>query len=308
MLMLAENYERRARGEVHYGADAELWFVRAADAGSVEAQFDMAFQYFRKPGASAAELATARRWLIEAADRRHHYALFNVSHYLTNGQYGFEIDLDRAYAYGSVLIDVLEEIQASEQDRRHAEERLARIEQQRNQAQVWSNGLDDLEFRSGAGEAEAKYQLYEKHMQDQRRGDRDLARKLLLEAAELGHLEARYRIASRTFQQPRTDEEEERAYLWMADAAERGHRGALVFMGRLYQRGSPKAGIEKDPGRARDAFERALQGLEGDVVYQRKNGRMTVSTTRQYVEDALASVSTVPSDQASGRDTTSLNP
>lgn len=82
----------------------------------------------------------------------------------------------------------------------------------------------------------------------------------------------------------------------MQDAADQGHRGALVVMGSIYLRGLPKYGIEKNPEAARTALERALEGLEGDVVYARRNGSMTVATKRESVERMLATIemSTVP--------------
>ena len=58
--------------------------------------------------------------------------------------------------------------------------------------------------RYAAGEADALYQLYEKHSQDRERGDRAIAETLLRSAAEKGHAESRYRIAKRTLSQPRT--------------------------------------------------------------------------------------------------------
>jgi TPR repeat protein len=291
MMELAADFDQRARQDVHYQADATLWLSRAADSGAADAQFDMAFRVFQDQNASSEDLAKARAWLTAAAEQDHRYALSNLSHYLTNGQHGFEIDLDRALTYGTRHEAVLQQENARSTDIARARGRLTRIQQVRSEEDSWTKDLGNLTERAAAGEADAKFELYEKHDQDRQRGDRVLAQKLLQEAAELGHLEARYRIASRTFQQSRTPAQEERAYVWMADLAERGHRGALVFMGHLYARGSSKRDIAADPDRARAYYQQALTGLEGDVVYERKNGTMTVSTRRQQVEEALARLS-----------------
>ncbi len=289
---LAMDYQGRASRDPWFVEEAHKWFTRAAEAGVAEAQFKLAHKHFGDRGATDDELALGRKWITEAADQGHRYALSNIVYYLEVGQHGFEADLTRARSYAETLLEVLDADKSRHKDRerRLAEERLANlgtlIEKERN----WEDGLADLETRAEAGEAEARYLLFEKHSQDIRRGDHNLAWGLLELAAEQGHLEARYRVAFRTLTQPRTDKAEARAYAWMQDAAERGHRGAMVYMGRVYIRGIEKHGIAKDLTIARTLLEGSLEGLEGNIVYQRKSGSRTVMTKRDGVERALASI------------------
>lgn len=297
ILALAREYQSRASRDPAYEQDAHEWLAQAAEAGATEAQFELAFIYFRRSDGTEEDLANARRWLTAAADQGHRYALSNISHYLTNGQYGFQIDLRLARDYAATLFTLLSsESRPHAGDLRLAQARHEEIEIRLERQNVWEDGLEALEARASAGEADALYQLYEKHSQDRERGDRAIAETLLRSAAEKGHAESRYRIAKRTLSQPRTPDEEALAYQWMQDAADQGHRGALVVMGSIYLRGLPKYGIEKNPEAARTALERALEGLEGDVVYARRNGSMTVATKRESVERMLANieVSTVP--------------
>lgn len=289
MLRLARGFEQRASNDADYRAEAERWMAKAANTGAAKAQFELAFRYFRRPNADEKALAEARRWLRAAADQGDQHAMSNVAHYLSNGQYGFEIDLEQAQYYASELVARLAAVGAEDsRGFRYAEQRLARIEQMLAAARAWRDGLESLRSRSAAGDAEAKYLLFEKHSQDRERGDWTRAQALLEEAAVLGHVEARYRIAFRTLSQPRTPQAEARAYAWMRDAAQRGHRGAMVFMARVHTRGLPKYGIDKNLNAARALYERALEGLEGDVVYARKSGSTTVATRREQVEKALA--------------------
>lgn len=296
MLRLARDFEQRARSDADYAAQAERWMAKAANAGATKAQFELAFRYFRKPNTNANALADARRWLRAAADQGDHYAMSNLAHYLSNGQYGFEIDLAQAQHYASALVARLAAAGAEDsRDYRYAEQRLARIEQMLAAERAWRDGLDSLQSRAAAGDAGAKYLLFEKHGQDRERGDWTRAQAMLEEAAELGHVEARYRVAFQTLSQPRTPQAEARAYAWMQDAAERGHRGAMVFMARVHTRGLPKYGIDKNLNAARVLYERALEGLEGDVVYARKSGSTTVATRREQVEKALADLAAATS-------------
>jgi len=291
ILSVAREYQSRASRDPAYESDAHDWLARAAEAGATEAQFELAFIYFRRTDGTAEEMTAARRWLTAAADQGHRYALSNIAHYLTNGQYGFQIDLRLAHDYATALVTLLSsESRPHAGDLRLAKTRLEAIEAQLERQIAWEDGLEEIEVRASAGEADALYQLYEKHITDRERGDRAIAESLLRSAAERGHVEARYRIAKRTLSQPRTPEEEALAYQWMQDAADRRHRGALVVMGSVHLRGLPKHGIEKDPEMARTLLERALEGLDGDVVYARRNGSVTVSTRRQSVERLLARI------------------
>jgi TPR repeat protein len=291
MLELAHDYKSRARKDPVYEFDVREWLARAAEARSTEAQFEIAHIHFRRADATADEMADARRWLTAAADQQHRYALSNISYYLTNGQHGFQIDLERARDYTRTLLTLLSnESRPHRRDLELAEARLDQIEIQLQQQLAWEDGMDDLQVRSAAGDADALYRLYEKHISDRERGDWTTAQSLLLAAAQQGHVEARYRIASRTLSQPRTSAEEARAYEWMQDTAAQGHRGALVAMARIHLRGLPEYDIEKNPETARQLLESALAGLEGDVVYSRRNGTMTVSTRRESVERLLAGI------------------
>ena len=295
MLELARYYQSKARKDPAYEADVREWLTQAAEAGSVEAQFEMAFIHFRRDDATDDDRADARRWLTAAADKQHRYALSNTSYFLTKGLHGFQIDLELARDYARTLVALLSsERRPHQRDLELARTRLDQLEKQLEKQLAWEDGLDDLQVRASAGEADALYKLYEKHVGDRERGEWELAQSLLLAAAEQGHIEARYRIASRTLSQPRTPDEEARAYEWMQDTAARGHRGALVTMGRIHLRGLPKYGIEKDPYSARELLERALAGLEGDVVYARRNGTRTVATKRESVERLIAGIETIP--------------
>ena len=291
MLALARDYRSRSSRDPAYDADAREWFARAAEAGATEAQFELAFINFRRTDATEDELADARRWLTAAADQRHRYALSNIAYYLTNGQYGFQVDLARARDYATALVTLLSsESRPNARDLGLARARLEQIEMQFEKQTAWEDGLEGLQARAAVGDADSLYQLYEKHARDNKRGDRATAETLLRSAAEKGHLESRYRIAFRTLSHPRTPDEETLAYEWMHDAATRGHRGALVYMGRIHLRGLPKHGIEKNPETARQLLESALEGLEGDVVYSRRNGSITVATKRDSVERLLAGI------------------
>jgi TPR repeat protein len=291
MLELARYVRSKAQMDSAFEADAREWFEQAAESGSTDAQYEIAFTYFRHPDAALEEMADARRWLTAAADGQHRYALSNIAYYLTNGQYGFQIDLELARDYARTLVALLSsEVRPHQRDLDLAKTRLGLIEAQLAKQVAWEDGLDELQAGAAAGDAEARYRLYEKHVGDRERGDWALAESLLLAAAEQGHIESRYRIASRTLSQPRTPAEEARAYLWMQDAAARGHRGALVAMGRVHLRGLPKYGIEKNPDTARALLERALEGLAGDVVYARRNGSETVATRRESVERLLSGI------------------
>jgi len=288
---LARYYQSKARKDPAYEADVREWLTLAAEADSAEAQFEMAFIHFRSADATIDEMADGRRWLAAAANQQHRYALSNICYFLTAGQHGFQIDLQLARDYARTLVTLLSnESRPHRRDLALAKTRLDQIEKQLEKQIAWESGLDDLQVRAATGEADALYQLYEKHVGDRERGDSALAESLLLDAAEQGHVESRYRIASRTLSQPRTPAEEARAYEWMQDAAAKGHRGALVTMGRIHLRGLPKHGIEKNSDSARKLLESALAGLEGDVVYARRSGTITVATMRESVERLLAGI------------------
>lgn len=300
---LAMNYEGRASRDAWFAEEARKWLTRAAEAGVAEAQFKLAHQCFEKGEAMQGEQALGRKWITAAADQRHRYALSNIAYYLEAGQHGFEPNLTSARSYAETLLEVLDADKGgqTDRDRRIAEKRLANLDTLIEEERIWKNGLADLETRAAQGEGEAQYLLFEKHSQDIKRGDRNLAWDLLQQAAEQGHLESRYRVASRTLTQPRTDEEEARAYAWMQDAAARGHRGAMVHMGRVYMRGMEKHGIAKNLTIARTFLEKSLEGLQGDIVYQRKSGSRTVMTKREGVESALASITDPVPEESSGR-------
>ncbi len=256
ILEQARIYRAKASREAAYKKEADDWFERAADAGSADAQFELAFVYFKRTDANEKQRSDARRWLTAAADQQHRYALSNLSHYLTNGQYGFAINLDLARDYAKTLIDVLSaESPPSKRDLDLAHHRLSYIEQLIERQDYKDGTLDTLQDKAARGDAQA-----------------------------------RYRLAYQTLSQPRTPDAEVQAYAWMQDAAMQGHRGALVFMGRIHLRGLPEYGFEKNPELARGFFEKSLEGLEGDVVYARRNGSITVSTTRQSVERLLAGI------------------
>lgn len=291
MLRIAADYETRSTRDPWYSDGARQWLVRAADAGAAEAQFELAFDAFHDPGVPPAELTTARDRLIAAAEQGHHYALSNAAYFLASGQHGFAVDLERARGYAVRWLEQLEaDPSASERDRVLARQRVASLDRQLARERDRLAGREGLEEGVPAGDPEAQFRLAEKLDQYPEPGSFQRSRELLFAAATRGHLEARYRAAFATLSGPRSDAEEASAYAWMQDAADRGHRGALVFMGRAYLAGVPRQGIGKDPAGARRLLQAALAGLEGDVVYQRRNGSVTVMTTRESVEKTLAGI------------------
>jgi TPR repeat protein len=290
-LELARQYQSRMSQDPAYDLDYRHWLERSADAGSAQARFELAFIHFRRADVRPEDLMAARGWLLAAADQRHRYALSNAAHFLTTGQHGFEIDPARARSYASTLVEVIaSDPRHRQRELSQARSKLAWIEEQLAGHLAWTDGLEALQAGAEADDAQALYQLAQKHAQDVHRGDRARAEDLMRRAAERGHPDARYRVASRVLSQPRTDVQEAEAYAWMQDAAGQNHRGALVFMGRVFLRGLPKHGIARDTEMARAYLERALAGLEGDVVHERRSGSVTVSTRRESVERLLGGI------------------
>ncbi|MGB7934066.1 MAG: hypothetical protein WCH04_17930, partial [Gammaproteobacteria bacterium] len=79
------------------------WIERAAESGSVEAQYQLAIHYLDAEQTSEPVRGQGRRWLIAAADGGHEPALRKVITAFKEQAYGMKRDLLRSRAYSEAL-------------------------------------------------------------------------------------------------------------------------------------------------------------------------------------------------------------
>ena len=245
------------------------WMERAAQAGSVKAQYLVAIHYLEAAPARASEQEKGRRWLLAAADNGHEPALRKVITACKEQQYGFPRDLQRSKAYSEALFAVLKArgTLANQPDWMTASwEYSDTLKQIRKEASRYLPP-DELKQQSDAGDPVAQYHQAKELMST--RFAEGIA--LLTASAAAGYPQAQYEMASRYRHRKRTGQEERQAIEWLTAAAESGHRGAMVDLGAVYLRGVKRTGLERNPYRAKLLFEEALRDRV-DTVYEQQTG------------------------------------
>jgi TPR repeat protein len=259
------------------------WIERAAHAGSVEAQYQLANHYLDADPAS--EPARARHWLLVAADNGHEPALRQVITAFKDEAYGFPRDLPRSRAYSESLFAVLE---ARGTLKNHRDWMTARWEYSDTLKQIKKEASrylppDELKQQSDAGDPIAQYHQAKELMST--RFAEGVA--LMTASAAAGYPQAQYEMARRYRTRKRTEQEEHQAIEWLTAAANSGHRGAMVDLGIVNLQGVKRIGFERNPYRARLLFEQALRDRE-DVVYEQQTGngrswQYTVKSVRRWL-------------------------
>lgn len=257
------------------------WIERAAESGSVEAQYQLANYYLDTEQPDETARGHGRRWLIAAADDGHEPALRKVITAFKEQQYGFPRDLQRSKTYSEALFTTLEArgILANQPDWMTARwEYSDTLKQIRKEASRYLPP-DELQRQSDAGDPIAQYHQAKELMST--RYDEGVA--LMTASAVAGYPQAQYEMASRYRHRKRTEQEERQAIEWLAAAAESDHRGAMVDLGVVYLQGIKRIGLERNPYRAKLLFEQALRDRE-DVVYEQQTGN---GRSWQYTVDSV---------------------
>ena len=245
------------------------WIERAAESGSLEAQYQLANHYLDAEQPDEMALELGRRWLIAAADGGHEPALHKVITAFKQQTYGMKRDLLRSRAYSEALFRQLKARGTLENESdwmtasREYHDTLKQIKKEAGRYLP----PEELRQQSDAGDPAAQYHLAKEMLSI--RFAEGIA--LLTASAAAGYPQAQYEMASRYRHRKRTEQEERQAIEWLADAAESGHRGAMVDLGMVYLQGVKRIGLERNPYRAKVLFEQALRDRE-DTVYEQQTG------------------------------------
>jgi TPR repeat protein len=257
------------------------WIERAAESGSVEAQYQLANHYLDDEQPDETALEHGQRWLIAAADGGHEPALRKVITAFKEQQYGFPRDLQRSRTYSEALFAALKArgTLANQPDWMTASwEYSDTLQQIRKEASRYLPP-DELQRQSDAGDPIAQYHQAKELMPT--RYDEGVA--LLAASAAAGYPQAQYEMASSYRHRKRTEQEERQAVEWLAAAAKSGHHGAMVDLGVVYLQGIKRVGLERNPYRAKRLFEQALRDRE-DTVYEQQTGN---GRSWQYTVDSV---------------------
>ena len=260
------------------------WIERAARAGSVDAQYQLAIHYLDT--ASAHE--KGRHWLVAAADNGHQQALRRVIIAFKNQEHGLPRDLQRSKAYSEALFELLKAGGTLENETDwisagwEYNDTLKQIKKEADQYLP----PDQLRRQSDAGDPAAQYHLANELMPTRYNEGAALMRA----SAEAGYTQAQYEMARSYRTRKRTEQEERQAIEWLTAAAQSGHRGAMVDLGAVYLQGVKRIGLIRDPYRAKRLFERALRGREGDVIYEQRTHRGSWQYTVRNVDRWLDQV------------------
>jgi TPR repeat protein len=268
------------------------WIERAAESGSLEAQYQLANHYLDAGQPDETTREQGRRWLIAAADGGHEPALRQVITAFKEQKYGIQRDLPRSRAYSEALLELLKDrgTPENEPDWMTASREYHDTLKQINEEAGRYLPPDELQRQSDAGDPAARYHLAKDLMTTH--FAEGVA--LLTASAGAGYPQAQYEMASRYRHRQRTGQEERQAIEWLAAAAESGHRGAMVDLGVVYLQGVKRIGLERNPYRAKLLFEQALRDRE-DVVYEQQTGdgrswRYTVESVNRWLAQIPGSV------------------
>lgn len=262
---LAQEILAEAAADPDLVAKALEWMERAAESGSVEAQYQLATLYLDQDTTET----QGRRWLLRAADGGHETALRRVISAFKDEQHGFPRDLERSKAYSERLFAVLEDRGTLKNDpdwMRASWQYSDTLQQIKREANRYLPE-EELTRQSDAGEPEAQYHRAKELMAT--RFEEGIA--LMRASAEAGFPQAQYEMARRYRTRKRTLEEERQAVAWLSAAAARDHRGAMVDLGVVYLQGIPRIDLKPDPYRARRLFQQALRDRQ-DTVYEHQTG------------------------------------
>ena len=260
------------------------WIERAARSGSVDAQYQLAIHYLDTEPAHE----KGQHWLVTAADSGHQQALRKVISALKNREYGLPRDLQRSKAYSEVLFDRLKASGTLENEPAWMSlgwEYADTLRQIKEEAEQYLPP-DKLRQKSEAGDPVAQYHLAKELMPT--RYDEGVA--LMEASAKGGYAQAQYEMARSYRTRKRTEQEERQAIEWLTAAEQSGHRGAMVDLGAVYLQGVKRIGLVRDPYRATRLFERALNGREGEIIYEQRTQRGSWQYTVKNVERWLAQV------------------
>ena len=268
------------------------WIERAAQAGSMEAQYQLANYYLdaEQPYETAHE--QGRQWLLAAADSGHEQALRKVITAFKEQTYGFPRDLQRSRGYSESLFELLQArgVLKNQSDWMTASwEYSDTLKQLKKEASRYLPP-DELKQQSDAGDPAAQYHQA-KELQSTRFDD-SIA--LMTAAAMAGYPQAQYEMARRYRTRKRTEQEEQQAVDWLAAAVESDHRGAMVDLGVIYLQGIRRIGLERNPYRSKALFEQALHDRE-DTVYAQQTGngrgwKYTVESVNRWLDKIPESV------------------
>ncbi len=241
------------------------WIERAAQSGSVEAQYQLAIHYLEvEPGSEP-----GLQWLIAAADGGHEAALRKVITACKEETYGLPRNLQRSKAYSEALFKVLKARGVLENDPDWISagwEYSDTLKQIKREADRYLPP-DELKQQSDAGDPAAMYHQGREFLST--RYAEGVA--LMTAAATAGYPQAQYEMARRYRTRKHTAQEEQQAIDWLESAALRDHRGAMVDLGVVYLQGSKTIGLEPDLYRAKLLFQQALLDRD-DTVYAEQGG------------------------------------
>lgn len=272
------------------------WIERAAQSGSMDAQYQLANYYLgaEQPHETAREPVNekARQWLLAAADNGHEQALRKVITAFKEQAYGFPRDLQRSRGYSEALFELLEArgVLKNQSDWiRTSWEYSDTLKQIKKEASRYLPP-DELKRQSDADDPAAQY-----HQAKELRSTRyDESVALMTASAAAGYPQAQYEMARRYRTHQRTEQEERQAIGWLSAAAESDHRGAMVDLGVVYLRGIKRIGLERNPYRSKLLFEQALRDRQ-DTIYAQQTGngrgwKYTVESVNRWLSRIPESV------------------
>ena len=241
------------------------WIERAAQSGSVQAQYQLANHYLDSDTAHV----QGQHRLLAAADGGQEQALRKVITAFKGQEYGLPRDLQRSRTYSEALFELLKArgVLRNQPDWMTASwEYSDTLKQIKKEASRYLPA-EELKQQSDAGDPVAQY-----HQAKELRSTRyDESIILMTAVARAGYPQAQYEMASSYRTRKRTLEEEQQAIDWLAAAVESDHRGAMVDLGVVYLQGIKRIDLAPNPYRAKVLFEQALRDRE-DTVYSQQTG------------------------------------
>jgi len=218
----AQSYYQRGRQAVDSGdfVAAFSLFRTAADAGSVDAVYELGIAYFEGRGADI-DYANALKWWSAGAEAGEARSQYGLGYLYQQGQ-GVAQDTARAEQWYEA---------AAKRGHPKAKVALGRLAMAGDDS---STALQHFEAAAELGEAEALYligRMYEKGMGVE--SDMDTAMEYFLKAADAGDSKAQFRLANSMLEND--SEAIEAAVAWLNKAAEQDHAQAQAMLGKIHE-------------------------------------------------------------------------
>jgi len=218
----AQSYYQRGRQAVDSGdfVAAFSLFRTAADAGSVDAVYELGIAYFEGRGADI-DYANALKWWSAGAQAGEARSQYGLGYLYQQGQ-GVAQDTARAEEWYTA---------AAKRGHPKAKIALGRLAMAGDDS---STAMQHFEAAAELGEAEALYLIGRMHEQGMGvETDTDKAMAFFAKAADGGDSKAQFRLANSVLEED--SEAIEAAVAWLNKAAEQDHAEAQTMLGKIYE-------------------------------------------------------------------------